>query len=92
MAGSSVTAAMNTTPIEMANAGPIVDSNPKRAKNMPRKVTATVAADAVMTLPTDVTARTHSLIRVRAAPQEVVVAADEEHGANPFPRRPSSRS
>ena len=56
MAGSRVTAARNATPIAIANAGPIVENTPNRVKIIPRKVTATVAADAAITLPMDVNA------------------------------------
>ena len=65
MAGSSVTAARNTTPTETANAGPIVDNNPKRTKIMHEKVTATVAADAASTLPTEGQCPHRSVIRIR---------------------------
>ncbi|PQM47000.1 hypothetical protein C1Y40_02831 [Mycobacterium talmoniae] len=57
-AGSRVTAAKNTTAIEMASAGPIVDNMPNRANTMQAKVTATVAAEAAITLPTEVSAPT----------------------------------
>ena len=56
MAGSSVTAARNTTATEIANAGPMVFRIPSWTKIIPRKVIATVAAEAAITLPMDVSA------------------------------------
>ena len=53
MAGSSVIAARNATVIETAKAGPTLVNAGSRVKIMPRNVTATVAAEAVMTLPID---------------------------------------
>src|ERR1700692_4144889 len=51
MAGNSVTAARNAIAIETASAGPTLVNAGRRVKTMPQKVTATVAADAAMTLP-----------------------------------------
>ncbi len=53
MAGNSVTAAKNATEIETASAGPTLVNAGSRVKIMPRNVTATVAADAAITLPID---------------------------------------
>src|SRR6202022_5187647 len=50
MAGNSVTAARNAIPIETASAGPTLVNAGRRVKTMPRNVTATVAAEAAMTL------------------------------------------
>ena len=47
---------------------------------MPRKVIPTVAADAVITLPIEINARLDRVIEIRALPQIVVIAADEEDG------------
>jgi|SRR6185369_16229743 len=57
MAGSSVTAAMHATAIEIAIDGPTVEKIGIFAKIIATKVTATVAADAVITLPIDTIAR-----------------------------------
>src|ERR1700684_2033245 len=57
MAGSRLTAAMNATAIEIEIAGPTVENTGNRANIIARKVTATVAADAAITLPMDVKAR-----------------------------------
>src|SRR5262249_9209287 len=56
IAGSSVTAAAHATQIEMEIAGPTVEKMGIRAKTIATKVTATVAADAVITLPMDANA------------------------------------
>ena len=42
--------------IEIEIAGPTVENTPNLAKTIARKVTATVAADAAMTLPMDIKA------------------------------------
>ncbi len=55
-AGNSVTAARNATAIETASAGPTLVNAGSWVKIMPRNVTATVAADAPITLPMDVSA------------------------------------
>ena len=57
-----------------------VENTPNLAKIIPRKVIATVAADAAITLPIDVNAFLTALIRIRTLPQIVVIAADEEDG------------
>ena len=56
MAGSSVTAARNATVTAIANAGPTVENTGNRVKTIARKVTATVAAEAAITLPIDANA------------------------------------
>src|SRR5271167_2184341 len=56
MAGNSVTAARNAIAIETASAGPTLVNAGRRVKTMPQKVTATVAADAAMTLPMELSA------------------------------------
>src|SRR4051794_35329966 len=53
IAGSSVIDAMNPTMIVMDREGPMVENTPSLAKLMPRKVIATVPADAAITLPID---------------------------------------
>ena len=57
MAGSNVIAARYATPTPIAHATPAVENTPIRAKLIPRKVIPTVAADAVITLPTEISAR-----------------------------------
>ncbi|CNN75647.1 Uncharacterised protein [Mycobacterium tuberculosis] len=57
MAGNRVTAARKAIAIEMASAGPILLKAGRRVNTMPRKVTATVAADAAITSPIELTAR-----------------------------------
>ena len=57
MAGSSVIAERNATPTPIAHATPAVENTPISAKLIPRKVTPTVAADAVITLPIEINAR-----------------------------------
>lgn len=52
-AGNKVTAARNATAMETAKAGPTVEKTPSRVNTMPKKVTATVAAEATITLPMD---------------------------------------
>ena len=52
-AGRKLTAAKNATTTEIEIAGPTVANNCNWAKIMARKVTATVAADAAITLPMD---------------------------------------
>src|SRR5262245_16918240 len=56
IAGRRVTAAMHATAIEIEIAGPTVENTGNREKIIARKVTATVAADAAITLPMDVKA------------------------------------
>jgi hypothetical protein len=56
MAGSRVTAAKKATAIETASAGPTLVNAGRRVKIMPRNVTATVAADAAITLPMELIA------------------------------------
>jgi len=56
MAGNRVTAARNAIPIETASAGPTLVNAGRRVNTMPRKVMATVAADAAMTLPMELSA------------------------------------
>ena len=56
-AGSRVTAARNTTATEMPSTGPAFRRIPNWVKIIPRNVTATVAADAAITLPIEVSAR-----------------------------------
>ena len=56
MAGSRVTAATKVTATPMAEDTPTVENTPIRAKLIARKVRPMVAADAVITLPTDVSA------------------------------------
>ena len=53
MAGSSVSAARNATPTPTAEDTPTVEKTPILAKLIARKVSPMVAADAVMTLPTE---------------------------------------
>ncbi|COW51384.1 Uncharacterised protein [Mycobacterium tuberculosis] len=55
-AGSSVTAAKKTTATEIPNIGPTVLRIPSWVNTIPRKVIATVAAEAAITLPMDVNA------------------------------------
>src|SRR3954466_14453034 len=57
MAGSRVTAAMHATAIEIAIDGPTVEKIGIFARIIATNVTATVAADGVITLPIDVKAR-----------------------------------
>ncbi|CNJ15008.1 Uncharacterised protein [Mycobacterium tuberculosis] len=56
MAGSSVTAARNATTMQIEMAGPTVENTPNSAKSITINVTATVAADAAITLPMDIKA------------------------------------
>src|SRR5690349_17740310 len=56
MAGSNVIAARNATPTPTAAEVPTVEKTPILAKLMARKVTPTVAAEAVITLPTEASA------------------------------------
>ncbi len=80
MAGSNVTAATKATPIPIANAGPVVENSSNRVKVIPRNVRPTVPADAAITLPMELRARLHRLIRARAVAEIIVIAADEENG------------
>ncbi|CAM5738269.1 hypothetical protein MAUB1S_00995 [Mycolicibacterium aubagnense] len=57
IAGSSVIDDRNATAIVTASAGPVVENTLRLVKLMPRNVTATVAADAAITLPMAVSAR-----------------------------------
>ena len=57
MAGSTVAAARKATQIAIANAGPTVEKTGSRVKIIAKNVTATVAADAAITLPMDAKAR-----------------------------------
>ena len=52
-AGRKVIAPRQPTPIAAASATPTVENTVNLVKTMPRNVTATVAADAVITLPTE---------------------------------------
>ncbi len=56
MAGNNVTAARNATATPIADDTPTVENTPIRAKLIPRKVIPMVAADAVITLPTELNA------------------------------------
>ena len=56
MAGSSVSAARKATPTPIAEDTPTVENTPIWAKLIARKVSPMVAADAVITLPTEVSA------------------------------------
>ncbi len=56
IAGSSVVAVSSETMIETVMAGPTAENTSSLVKTMARKVTATVAADAAMTLPIDISA------------------------------------
>ncbi len=56
MDGSSVIAATNAMMIEMEIAGPILAKMASLEKTIARNVTATVAADAAITLPMDIMA------------------------------------
>jgi hypothetical protein len=49
--------ARKATAIETASAGPVVENTLRDVKLMPRKVIATVAAEAAITLPIDASAR-----------------------------------
>ena len=80
MAGRSVTAATNPTPIPSANAGPIVENTSNWVNIIPTKVTATVAADAAITLPMDAQSALYRFIRIHPLPYVVVVAADQKDG------------
>ena len=52
-AGKNVSAPVQPTAIAVASATPTVENTESLVKIMPRNVTATVAAEAVMTLPTE---------------------------------------
>ena len=56
MAGNSVIAARKATPTPTADDTPTVENTPILAKLMPRNVIPMVAADAVITLPTEFSA------------------------------------
>jgi hypothetical protein len=53
IAGRNVTAARKQMPIATASAAPTVENTPSLANTIARNVTATVAADAAITLPID---------------------------------------
>ena len=57
IAGRMVTAATNATKIAIAKAGPTVENTGSRVKIIAKNVTATVAADAAITLPIEANAR-----------------------------------
>jgi hypothetical protein len=64
IAGSKVTAARKATPTPIADATPTVWNTPIRAKLISRKVMPTVVADAAITFPIEINARSTARSKV----------------------------